>query len=202
MKAPELLEAKKRRILTSACRLLVKHGFQNISLDEVARSAGVAKGTLFLHYKNKSDLFSAVFADMVDRLGDELEKVVASGRRGRALLDETARVILTHFDRYHDFVANFSSGAFPACTQRCGEKLTDKFRRNYNQVSKILLICRSDGLFKSGSIPFASTALFGLCRSAMMLRAARKANYPLAGKSAEVVRFFLSGMCGKATGAI
>ncbi|MDE1977667.1 MAG: TetR/AcrR family transcriptional regulator, partial [Elusimicrobia bacterium] len=95
MKAPELLEAKKRRILSSACRLLVKHGFQDISLDEVARSAGVAKGTLFLHYKNKSDLFSAVFADMVDRLGDELEKIVASGCRGRALLDETVRVILT-----------------------------------------------------------------------------------------------------------
>ncbi len=195
MKAPELLEAKKRRILSSACRLLVKHGFQDISLDEVARSAGVAKGTLFLHYKNKSDLFSAVFADMVDRLGDELEKVVASNRRGRALLEETARVILAHFDRYHDFVANFSSGAFPACNQRCGEKLAEKFRRNYDQVSKILMICRADGLFKpDASISYGSTVFFGLCRSAMMLRAARKAKYPLTGKSPEVVRFFLNGM--------
>ncbi|MDE2313190.1 MAG: hypothetical protein KGL04_03330, partial [Elusimicrobia bacterium] len=70
---------------------------------------------------------------------------------------------------------------------------------NYNQVSKILLVCRADGLFKSGpSTPYASTALFGLCRSAMMLRAARKAKYPLAGKTSDVVRFFLHGMDAKA----
>ncbi len=198
MKAPELLEAKKRRILSCACKLLVKRGFQDISLDDVARSAGVAKGTLFLHYKNKSDLFSAVFADMVDGLGDELEKAVASGLRGQGLLEESARVILRHFDRYHDFLANFSSGAFPACTPRCGEKLTDKFRRNYNQVSRVLKICRQDGVVGPGSIAYASAALFGLCRSAMMLRAARKAGYPLEARTSEVVEFFLNGMGPKA----
>ena len=60
-------DSKKRAILSAARRLLVKKGFQDITMDAVADEAGVAKGTLFLHYKSKEDLFLAVLDDRIER---------------------------------------------------------------------------------------------------------------------------------------
>src|SRR5688572_13595108 len=91
---------KKTLILDSARKLLVRHGFRDdaVALDDVARAAKVAKGTLFLYYKNKDELFQAAFADLVESLGGELDAVAASSLKGRDRLDKTVRTVLSHFE--------------------------------------------------------------------------------------------------------
>src|SRR5688572_24738861 len=106
-------DSKKRAILAAARRLLVKRGFQDLVLDDVAKEAGVAKGTLFLHYKDKEGLFEAAFADLVEGLGLELEALPRTGVEGKDLLLATARVILAHFDHSRDFLSQFATGRFP-----------------------------------------------------------------------------------------
>lgn len=44
------------RILRAAVRLFQKHGYRRTSVDEVVRAAGVGKGTVYLHFENKSEL--------------------------------------------------------------------------------------------------------------------------------------------------
>src|SRR3989338_7156702 len=90
-------DLKKRRILAAARRMPVKRGFQDIVLDDIAREAGVAKGTLFLHFKGKEEMFAAAFADLVDGLGLELETLPKTGVEGKELLVAAARVVLNHF---------------------------------------------------------------------------------------------------------
>jgi len=55
----QVIEDKKVLILDAARRLLIGRGFQDLALDDIAREAGVAKGTLFLYYKSKDELFTA-----------------------------------------------------------------------------------------------------------------------------------------------
>lgn len=47
---------KKRRILEAATELFISQGYRKTSVDEVARQAAVAKGTVYLYFKTKSDL--------------------------------------------------------------------------------------------------------------------------------------------------
>lgn len=49
-------ERKRLRILEAATDLFVKFGYRKTSIDEVARRAGVAKGTVYLYFKTKGDL--------------------------------------------------------------------------------------------------------------------------------------------------
>ena len=58
----EVKQAQKReRILLAATELFVKHGYRKTSVGDVARQAGVAKGTVYLYYNNKAELlFHAV----------------------------------------------------------------------------------------------------------------------------------------------
>lgn len=48
------------RVLDAAAELLVRWGYQRVTIDEVARRAGVGKGTVYLHFPTKDALFLAV----------------------------------------------------------------------------------------------------------------------------------------------
>src|SRR5260370_39497810 len=50
---------REERILEAAATLLVRWGFRKTTIDDVAREAGVAKGTNYLHWRDKNELFLA-----------------------------------------------------------------------------------------------------------------------------------------------
>jgi len=67
-------ERKKRRILEAATELFIAQGYRKTSVDEVARRAAVAKGTVYLYFKNKSDLlFHAIALEKSAYVGDAME---------------------------------------------------------------------------------------------------------------------------------
>ena len=53
-------EARPGELLDAALDLFVEKGFSATRVDEVAARAGVSKGTLFLYFQSKEDLFKAV----------------------------------------------------------------------------------------------------------------------------------------------
>lgn len=52
-------DAKNTAILEAASLLFMENGFDGTSMDEVARQAGVSKQTVYSHFANKEQLFSA-----------------------------------------------------------------------------------------------------------------------------------------------
>jgi len=185
-------DSKKRLILGAARRMLVKRGFQDIVLDDIAREAGVAKGTLFLHYKSKDELFTAVFADLVDGLGLELETLPKTGLTGKDLLLATAKVVLQHFDHSRDFMAQAGTGRFPGCGDKSCDKLMDKFRANQERMRAIIKLAAKDGA-KSADLGFAVGAFFSLCRTLTMRKVMEGHDRPLEREADKVVSFFLNG---------
>jgi AcrR family transcriptional regulator len=58
-------EDRPREICSAALEVFSERGFAAARLDEIARRAGVSKGTLYLYFKDKEDLFRAVVRDTV-----------------------------------------------------------------------------------------------------------------------------------------
>jgi len=53
-------DARPQELLAAAIDLFVERGFASTRLEDVARRAGVSKGTLYLYFENKEELFKAV----------------------------------------------------------------------------------------------------------------------------------------------
>lgn len=70
-------EARPQELLASAIELFVERGFAATRLEDVARRAGVSKGTLYLYYANKEDLFKAVVRQSIVPMIDDAEASVA-----------------------------------------------------------------------------------------------------------------------------
>ena len=64
-KSQGLPSAEKRTaILEAAQRCFWRHGVRRTSIDDVAREAGVAKGTVYLHFESKEDLFGTLTREL------------------------------------------------------------------------------------------------------------------------------------------
>src|SRR5690606_26762252 len=64
-------EARPAEILEAALAVFAEKGFAATRLDEVARRAGVSKGTLYLYFEGKEALFEAVVRSaIVPRIAD------------------------------------------------------------------------------------------------------------------------------------
>jgi TetR/AcrR family transcriptional regulator len=61
-------EARPRELLDAALALFVEKGFTATRSEEVAARAGVSKGTLFLYFQSKEDLFKAVIRENIGSL--------------------------------------------------------------------------------------------------------------------------------------
>ncbi|MGI3902026.1 MAG: TetR/AcrR family transcriptional regulator [Janthinobacterium lividum] len=55
--------AKRRQILDGARRVFLSLGFDGASMNEVARAAAVSKGTLYVYFASKEELFAALLRD-------------------------------------------------------------------------------------------------------------------------------------------
>ena len=60
-------------ILDAAERVFSKRGVSHTSLEDIAKAAGVTRGAIYWHFKNKSELFAA----MVNRVSLPIEDIVA-----------------------------------------------------------------------------------------------------------------------------
>lgn len=80
-------DAKRRIILRAAIRCFARKGYDDASLDDVARAAEVAKGTVYLYFKSKADLFASIVLDHgLDPLTRELESRLSRCRDARSAL--------------------------------------------------------------------------------------------------------------------
>jgi len=80
--------AKRRQIMEGARAVFLASGFDGASMNDVARSAGVSKGTLYAYFASKDDLFEAIIRG---EFAQAAERMCAFRREG------DVRVMLTDF---------------------------------------------------------------------------------------------------------
>ncbi len=93
--SPPIEESRKRRqVLDAASDLFMALGYGAVSMESVARAAGVSKATLYAHFASKEVLFASIVREACDRntlaadnFPDEVEDIAAalSGIGGRVL---------------------------------------------------------------------------------------------------------------------
>ncbi|HLZ61703.1 MAG TPA: helix-turn-helix domain-containing protein [Ktedonosporobacter sp.] len=90
-------EARAHRILDAAATLILRWGYQKTTLDDVSRQAGVAKATIYLHWKTREDLFAALIRREKLALAEDLKQSLANDPEGatlRGLFKHSALVLM------------------------------------------------------------------------------------------------------------
>jgi AcrR family transcriptional regulator len=82
----QVLIARERAIVEAVNRLLAEKGFEAMTVDAVAAEVGIAKASLYKHFKSKEDLAAAAMIGVLDRaleLIETLQRDAAASARER-----------------------------------------------------------------------------------------------------------------------
>lgn len=88
-------DARAHRVLDAAGELLVAHGYRRVTVADVAERAGVGKGTVYLHWPSKLELFGAVL----------VREGIAVGREHLAALRADPGHVVLHRTLSESFLA-------------------------------------------------------------------------------------------------
>lgn len=92
-------ESRPQELLDAALEVFGEKGFAGAKLDEVAKKAGVAKGTVYLYYPNKEELLKSVVREHVSPIVKEVS--LAQQSKGHASsADQIADAIDQWWTRY------------------------------------------------------------------------------------------------------
>ena len=132
-------EDRPAELLAAALELFVERGYAATRLDDVAARAGVSKGTLYLYFANKEELFKAVVREnVVARISQARE--VARQFRGRR--DDLLRQLVQRWwQQYGQAPAAglgklviAESGNFPGIARFFVDEVIEPWHRLYGEV--------------------------------------------------------------------
>lgn len=72
-------DGKREAILAAALELFGRYGYRRTSIDDIAREAGIAKGTVYLYVENKEALFRTLSQSLLDGVLANARAATASG---------------------------------------------------------------------------------------------------------------------------
>jgi AcrR family transcriptional regulator len=116
-------EDRPREICAAALQVFADKGFAAAKLDEIALRAGVSKGTLYLYFKDKEDLFRAVVRDTIAPNIEVVRGLVSAAQL------PFAEVVRTVLPRFADMTMKAPIG--PVAKMVIGES------RNFPELAKV-----------------------------------------------------------------
>ena len=106
----------REKILSVAARMFGKYGFQKTTVDEIARTAHKAKGSVYYYYKSKEELFLAVVSQEINVLKTGLTRIIVDSQDATGMIRNyliSRMILMKDAVNYHeslkaDFVDDFS----------------------------------------------------------------------------------------------
>jgi AcrR family transcriptional regulator len=154
--------AKQKQIIKAATKIFARKGFHQAKMDEIAKAAKVAKGTLYYNYASKSKLFAAAVTagmeEIMDKISQELESDLPFVEHFRLLLSNTIRIYMKNKEVIRIYVNELSSGIDPKALA----EIKNARRRFLRFVTDILQAGQEMGYLKPLHRQVCATVLVGM----------------------------------------
>ncbi len=104
------LEKRERRkaILEAAKTVFAEKGYEGAILDDIASGAGYAKGTIYLYFSSKEDLFLSLMEWEIGKFTDIIRDVLKKPGQPLKKVSILVRNVLTHFEADKEFFRIFT----------------------------------------------------------------------------------------------
>src|SRR5271157_4986746 len=96
-------EQRRENILDAAQRVFFEKGLATATMDDIAETAELSKGTLYLYYKSKEDLYLTVLMRGMELLYDVFNEVATGAYSPPKMLSRLSEAYLDYFNKHRDY---------------------------------------------------------------------------------------------------
>lgn len=93
----------RQKIMESAMVIFARKGFFKTTVEDIARSAKVAKGTVYLYFKDKSDIYISIIEEQLKSALADLKEINSENLKSSEKLKKIAEDWLLHSVEFHKF---------------------------------------------------------------------------------------------------
>jgi AcrR family transcriptional regulator len=161
--------AKRRQIIDGARKVFMDLGFDGASMGEIARAAGVSKGTLYVYFADKSGLFEAIVEEETLEQG----KLTFNFDPER----DVTTTLMEFGQAYIQLLCRPGGGSATRTVMAIAERMPEVGRNFYNNVIAVT-IARLAGYLEARAglgdlviedIPLASTQFMQMCQASLFM---------------------------------
>ena len=142
-------EFRTAELLGAARRVFAEKGFHAATVDDIAAAAGVAKGTVYLYYRSKQDVYWGALEHGITELHHEIQTRLAAEETPESKVRAFIEIKIRYFEMNRDFFRIYFSelgSGFSHPTQ-----MPPQFEQMYLRQARMLESMLQEGI-DSGSI--------------------------------------------------
>jgi AcrR family transcriptional regulator len=130
-------EARRAAILDAALQVFGQYGYRRTSMDDIAGEAGIGKGTIYLNFASKEEVFQALSQRLAERM---LAGAEAASRHPGTIADKLTAMHAAWFGTYADTIRRSPHAAeLLDAKHRLSAELVADAARRYKRLVRDLL---------------------------------------------------------------
>ncbi|NFH69205.1 TetR/AcrR family transcriptional regulator [Clostridium botulinum] len=185
----------KKSIFNSSIEVFSKSGYRGATMDEIATTAGLAKGTLYYNFNSKEEIFNFIVDNGLKLLNDEIAAVNELNDDAIEKLKQVCKIQLTFMYEHNSFFRVVMS-------QLWGDEerqviLREKVKGHIKEIEKYIQMGIEDGCIRKGDSEVMAYEFFGTLCSSAIYELINIENVSLEDTINKTLEFIFNGLINK-----
>lgn len=167
-------EQRREEILNAAQQVFFEKGLQNSTMDEIAELAELSKGTLYLYYGSKEDLYLAVMLRGFDILHEQIAEVEKQTPQPAEAMWLMGKAYYDFFEKHRNFFRMFHFLQYPGLHKQVSPEMMESCNGQTQKTWKLMIdVFRrgiEEGTFRRDINPVEAAVILWSNANSILLR--------------------------------
>lgn len=167
-------EHRKEEILDAAQKIFFEKGLSVATMDEIAEAAELSKGTLYLYYKSKEDLYLAVAMRGFYSLHEAFEEIISVEKSIVKALVRVGEAYIEFFNKHRNYFRMFNFVQAPHFHKQVSEEMqTSCNAEAYKNWERIIVLVKrgiQEGFIRDDLDPVEVTIIIWSSATSLLVR--------------------------------
>lgn len=188
---------RRRYVLEAAETVFARRGYHETSMEEIARAAEYATGTVYLYFKSKEELYAALFEGKVRDMVTTVQRRAADAKEPIEAMRQLVLAQLEFFDGNRAFFRIFINANMDAAAESKNahwQGVHELYRGFLRCMEKGVAEGQRKGIFRKGEPMLYALALLGVVNTLTRAWLEQESARPLTEQADFIVELALNGI--------
>jgi hypothetical protein len=167
-------DSRKKLILKSARALFFKKGFNNVTVDEIAKSSELGKGSIYLYFNSKEEIYAQILLNDIEDFNQQVFVLLNKKKIAADLLVEFSEIYVDFFfndgELFRILMTYMLQPAKMNLTEKLNSQILTANARSIDVIGKILQLGVSSNEFPANiNLKQNQNAIWGLLNGIISL---------------------------------
>ncbi len=167
-------DSRKKLILKSARTLFFKKGFNNVTVDEIAKSSELGKGSIYLYFNSKEEIYAQILLNDIEDFNQQVYVLLNKKKIAADLLFEFSNIYVDFFfndgELFRILMTYMLQPAKMNLTEKLNSQILTANARSIDVIGKILKLGVSSKEFSANiNLKQNQNAIWGLLNGIISL---------------------------------